>query len=101
MFTAAAGGSTADAEGACGQLCSGLAATYLEVCTDQQLVLENAQADRASAAAALRCVLAFFPAAKVTAAAMLRTFLQEGELSSPSVYVMHAHFILKPPNCSA
>ena len=49
----------------CGHLCSGLAATYLEVCTDEQLALDDAMADRACAAAALRCVLAFFRGAKV------------------------------------
>lgn len=57
--------STAGNEDVCGHLCSGLAATYLEVCTDEQLVLEDAMADRACAAAALRCVLAFLPGAKV------------------------------------
>ena len=57
--------STAGVADVCGHLCSGLAATYLEVCTDEQLVLHDAMADRACAAAALRCVLAFCPGAKV------------------------------------
>ncbi|DBA67372.1 TPA: hypothetical protein ACH3X2_001663 [Trebouxia sp. C0005] len=48
-------------------LCSGLAATYLELCTDGQLVLDDAIADRACAAAALRCLLAFSQDAKVQA----------------------------------
>ena len=56
---------TAGIEDAGGRLCSGLAATYLEVCTDEQLVLDDAMADRACAAAALRSVLAFSPGAKV------------------------------------
>lgn len=47
-------------------LCSGLAATYLELCTDGQLVLDDAIADRACAAAALRCLLAFSQDAKVS-----------------------------------
>ena len=46
-------------------LCSGLAATFLEVCSDGQLVLQDATADRAAAAAALRCLLAFSPDGKV------------------------------------
>ena len=47
-------------------LCSGLAATYLELCTDGQLILDDAIADRACAAAALRCLLAFSQDAKVS-----------------------------------
>ncbi len=54
---------TEESVGSC--LCSGLAATYLELCTDGQLILDDAIADRACAAAALRCLLAFSPDAKV------------------------------------
>ena len=57
--------STTGPQYVCDHLCSGLAATYLEVCTDEQLVLDDAMADTACAAAALRCVLAFLPGAKV------------------------------------
>lgn len=57
---------TAGVEDVGGHLFSGLAATYLEVCTDEQLMLDDAVADRACAAAALRSVLAFSPGAKVT-----------------------------------
>ena len=57
--------STAGVADVCGHLCSGLTATYLEVCTDGQPVSNDAMADRVCAAAGLRCVLAFFPGAKV------------------------------------
>ncbi|DBB03962.1 TPA: hypothetical protein ACH3X1_013032 [Trebouxia sp. C0004] len=56
---------TEESVGSC--LCSGLAATYLELCTDGQLVLDDAIADRACAAAALRCLLAFSQDAKAQA----------------------------------
>lgn len=56
------------AEDVGGRLCSGLAATYLELCTDDQLVSEDAMADRACVAAALRCVLAFLSSSKVSPA---------------------------------
>ncbi|KAL0055596.1 hypothetical protein WJX82_002269 [Trebouxia sp. C0006] len=56
---------TGESVGSC--LCSGLAATYLELCTDGQLVLGDAIADRACAAAPLRCLLAFSQDAKAQA----------------------------------
>ncbi len=68
-------------------LCSGLAATYLELCTDGQLVLDDAIADRACAAAPLRCLLAFSQDAKVSHP--LSSIRRDKQLISPSEHVLY------------
>ncbi len=76
---------TEESVGGC--LCSGLAATYLELCTDGQLILDDAIADRACAAAALRCLLAFSQDAKVSNP--MPSLWRQKQFMSPSTTVSY------------